>query len=375
MLSLGSLPGRHIRAFDVSRVPRVATHSYTIRHTTDQLERADNHKPELSSETAPSTARITQASQEGSFSLGFEDKGDQYTYSGVRTTKDGNYVLIFDPSREVFVLHRLDSLFHMNLTSTPDNSDVDSLRKQFPQLEVQPTTSGKTAGPAKKVPTKNTKTSSALRKSTTKKQSQQQKKTVSTATMPPPPAPPSTTTTPSDRSKVAAPSSAKKNEPKPTLPAAPSKQKPGKSPEPDEDDDDDDDDGLILEFPGGPPPQRIGGPRFVPPPTVNRRFSELLNDGEDNDQDMQHDGQPAGRNDPAAGGAGDDADGEDEDDEMDLTFTSTFPSEEQEQQPQQYEEIETAPTPTVDDVDFDDLEAAFAKADGSDSESEVSEAD
>ncbi len=97
----------------------------------------DNHRPTLSSDAAPSTARLKKSAKDESYNLGFDDQGDKYQYNGVRTTDDGNFILIFDPARKVFVLHRVDSTFHMNITRTPSDSNVESLRKQFPQLEVK----------------------------------------------------------------------------------------------------------------------------------------------------------------------------------------------------------------------------------------------
>jgi len=96
-----------------------------------------NHRPTLSSDTAPNTARLKKSAKDDSYNLGFDDQGDKYQYNGVRTTNDGNYVLIFDPVRKAFVLHRVDSTFHMNITRMPTDNNAESLRQQFPQLEVK----------------------------------------------------------------------------------------------------------------------------------------------------------------------------------------------------------------------------------------------
>lgn len=41
------------------------------------------------------------------------------TYNGVRITDDGQYVLIFNPEKQHFVLHRIDSTFDMNMVNAP----------------------------------------------------------------------------------------------------------------------------------------------------------------------------------------------------------------------------------------------------------------
>src|SRR5690349_15508756 len=145
----------------------------------------DNHKPHLSDSTSL-TARLKQTSSKdgGAFALSLDDNGTKYAYDGVRTTRDGNFVLVFDPARHVFVLHRLDSLFHMNIVRMPGNSDPDSLQRQFPPLDVQqphaqqasPPSSGRTKAAA--APRKTARgSSSALRKPATKKTADTKKKT------------------------------------------------------------------------------------------------------------------------------------------------------------------------------------------------------
>ena len=48
-------------------------------------------------------------------------------------------MLLFDPEKKHFVLHRLDSTFDMNLTSAPWTDDAAILREQYPQLEASQT--------------------------------------------------------------------------------------------------------------------------------------------------------------------------------------------------------------------------------------------
>ena len=77
------------------------------------------------------------ASGPTSYDLSFSDNSDKYLYTGERTTGDGQYVLIFDPVKKHFILHRIDSTFDMNLISTPWSQDSDALRSQYPQLKAQ----------------------------------------------------------------------------------------------------------------------------------------------------------------------------------------------------------------------------------------------
>lgn len=364
------------------------------------MDDADNHKPDISLDTTSAIARLKQSNKDGTFNLGLDDNGSKYAYNGVRTTKDGNYVLIFDPERQVFVLHRLDSLFHMNVTRTPDNTDADSLRKRIPQLEVQRSAasttesretpkSGTKPGPANadvktsskpsaKPPKPGKTSSSALRKPTTKKSTTAKKPPVSlpvpesSKLMPPPPAPATT-----DAKKAFK-----------------------RSPESEDDEDDEDDDGgLTIEYPGGEPPRGGGAAKAAfgssfgqPPVAITRRFSDFVRNGEEEEEvppprrQQQHHHQPR----------------EQEDEDMNLTFEDATGSADEED-----EEMEDVgvldqfklPSPVDarakqqgagygqagDDADAEDdddladleadLEAEFEKAAGYQSESDVSEED
>jgi hypothetical protein len=96
----------------------------------------DNHKPNLSSDTAPNTAKIKTGSGSGTYNLSFTDNGGGYAYSGSRSSKEGQFVLIFDPARQAFVLHRVDSLFSMNISQTPATNDAAKLEREFPHLDT-----------------------------------------------------------------------------------------------------------------------------------------------------------------------------------------------------------------------------------------------
>jgi len=243
-----------------------------------------NHKPALSSDAAPASARLKRSAKDGVFNLGFEDHGEKYQYSGSRTSEDGKYVLIFDPARKAFILHRVDSLFHMNLTRTPTDGNVESLRKQFPHLEVKsagdgaPSSSTKQskakAGTGKATTTtgkgKASKGETPAAKAKADKSKAEKNKAVAltlpsasaTKAVTPPPAP------------AAAPAPEKK----------PSRR--ARSPIDSEEEDDDDDD-LVIEYPGMSDPSRNFSPAF---PTTQRRFSEFVRgqeDEEDADADIE----------------------------------------------------------------------------------------
>ncbi|KAK3905019.1 RNA polymerase II transcription elongation factor-domain-containing protein [Staphylotrichum tortipilum] len=245
-----------------------------------------NHRPTLSSETAPNTARLKKSAKDDSFNLGFDDQGDKYQYNGVRTTKDGNFVLIFDPARKVFVLHRVDSTFHMNITRTPTDSNVESLRNQFPHLEVKPAStprlpkkkgankagSGPGPGPnpsasSSKPPT--TKPKDAKLEDTPKKKNKTVELTLPDLTLP-------TVTLPAKPAPLAAESVPEKKSKRRAL-----------SPVESEEEDDDDDGGLTIEYPDANPNAFRSASQYPPTiPAVTRRFSEFARDIErESDED------------------------------------------------------------------------------------------
>ncbi|KAI1457296.1 RNA polymerase II transcription elongation factor-domain-containing protein [Annulohypoxylon moriforme] len=230
-----------------------------------------NHKPSLSSPTAPNQARIKQASSSSkksapSYDLSFQDDGGRYQYKGTRGVEDSQYVLIFDAAREVFVLHKVDSMFNMNLVQTP-SSDADSLRREFPQLDSHSSSSSaKAAGPTSGGK-KSTKASNEEKKTAPKprKQAPKAKAEKPTLAMPekkPPPKPITTT-------------------------------KPNKASADEEEESSDDDLGLTIENPGGQ--SRDTRQNFSPGNIFGiRPFSDFVRDEE---------------------GENDDADGEDDDDD------------------------------------------------------------
>ncbi|KAL2142429.1 hypothetical protein VTI28DRAFT_1138 [Corynascus sepedonium] len=240
-----------------------------------------NHRPALSSDSAPSTLHLKKSAKDGSYNLGFEDQGSKYQYNGVRTTGDGNYVLIFDPARKAFVLHHVESTFHMNITRTPTETNAETLRQQFPHLEVKsPSTTKKPRGKAAeksgtiKANTKGTpakakagKASTADIPKATRESSQSEKAKAVELTLP----------------DLTAPSKQADQEKKAKRPAL--------SPVESEEEDDDDDGGLTVEYPEGNPAAFREPSQYMPafPASVTRRFSEFAKERESGEDDDDFD--------------------------------------------------------------------------------------
>jgi len=250
-----------------------------------------NHRPTLSSDAAPSTARLKKSAKDESYNLGFDDQGDKYQYNGVRTTDDGNFILIFDPARKVFVLHRVDSTFHMNITRTPSDSNVESLRKQFPQLEVKAASTQKL--PKRKTPADKASASASASNVTPTVTATATAKGTGAGTKPKDARKPAEDT-PKKKNKAVEltlpdltlpmPTVQKKPPPPPPAPGKKSK-RPALSPVESEEEDDDDDGGLTIEYPEGNP-AALRGSQYPPPfpVAVTRRFSEFARDIEDEDE-------------------------------------------------------------------------------------------
>jgi len=219
-----------------------------------------NHKP---SSTAPAKARLKPdgASDDG-YDLTFRDNGGQYAYSGTRNTDDNKYVLVFDPSREVFVLHKLDSTLHMNITQTPSNNDPDSLRRKYPHLPGSTTSGGQNKDKSQKSATANTK-----------------------------PRPAGGSGNKKDRDMPFPPKKAKPAQQTQTTQSSSSSSKQNHAATQESDDDDSSDDGLLqIEEPGGPSVPPASARDFSPAFGV-RRFSEfvLRNTEEEDDADGEDD--------------------------------------------------------------------------------------
>lgn len=220
----------------------------------------DNHKPTLSDDLAPSSATVKPSSTSGSYDLSFTDEGGKYAYKGTRSTKENQYVLIFDPDRKAFVLHRLDSTLNMNLIRTPTNTDADALKEEYPHLDSP----------------------STIRVSTDKKRpgggagKGKGKASAKNAGM-------------VETKRSAAPAKAKAE------PAAEKKEErrarsPVDSVE-DEEDDDDSDDGLRIEYPDPQPAASVHGSYTRPEATHQhselgvRRFSTFNANADESDED------------------------------------------------------------------------------------------
>ncbi|KAI9056204.1 hypothetical protein LZ554_001132 [Drepanopeziza brunnea f. sp. 'monogermtubi'] len=97
-----------------------------------------NHKPDTSSDAPSIHLQPSDSdSDPASYDLLLKDNSEEYSYQGTRTSGDGQYVLIFDPVKEHFVIHRIDSTFEMNMVSAPWTQNTSKLRSQYPQLEPE----------------------------------------------------------------------------------------------------------------------------------------------------------------------------------------------------------------------------------------------
>jgi hypothetical protein len=254
------LPAKLILAFDVQDL---VFHSANIANSS-----SDNHKPDPASHSSLSSLQLQPSDSDlTGYDLSFSDNSENYKYNGVRTTGDGKYVLIFDPEKQHFVLHRIDSTFDMNLVSAPWEENESTLRSQYPQLE-----------------------------STVRRQ---------------PEAPQRKTTKPSKNTPVAKP------EPKRRKSAPIKKKPPVREPTPEEDEDSDD--GLTIEYPDAPPSKQN---KYQPPPVFQQNVNEEVSDEdedaegeeyeeEEGNQDVDHLKLPSPANNNSGGMS-------DEDIELDL---------------------------------------------------------
>ncbi|KAI0169746.1 RNA polymerase II transcription elongation factor-domain-containing protein [Hypoxylon sp. FL1284] len=219
-----------------------------------------NHKPSLSSATAPAQARIKPSSKKApqSYDLSFRDDGGRYQYKGTRGVEENQYVMIFDAAREVFVIHKVDSMFNMNLIQTPSNDSAASLKQEFPHLESHSSSAKPTSKQSAKAKTEDKKTTAKPRKAAPNSKAQE---------------------------KPSVPVPDKKPPPKPA--AAAKKQR--SAPAEEEEESSDDDLGLTIENPGGSAPSVSRD--FSPNLFGIRPFSELLQRKEEEEQDEDADGE------------------------------------------------------------------------------------
>jgi hypothetical protein len=197
---------------------------------------SDNHKPDLGSTSSLSSLQLQPStSAPSSYNLSFSDDAGKYKYNGIRTSGDGQYVLIFDPENKRFVLHRIDSTFDMNLISAPWEKSASTLQSQYSQLESA-------ANPRSEVPQR--------------KPSKSSKNTVIT-----------------------------KPEPKRRKSTQVKKKPPVRDPTPEEEEDSDD--GLTVEYPDAPSSRQ-----YKPQPNSIPRRKTIENDSEeDGDEDADAEGE------------------------------------------------------------------------------------
>ncbi|KAJ4416573.1 hypothetical protein N0V85_002235 [Neurospora sp. IMI 360204] len=268
-----------------------------------------NHKPALSSDIAPSQARLKRSAKDGSYNLGFDDNGDKYQYNGVRTAADSQYVLVFDPDRKAFVLHQVDSMFNMNITKIPTDTNA---AKQFPPLDVKGTVLDKPA-PKQKASTaasKNKETPAKNAPAGRGRGGKAAQNKQNPATIP--------------HSKPASP-------PRAEAEGHTTKRRKPSPADSEDEDEDDDDGGLTIEYPDGPPPERFKPAvnKYASPAlALTRRFSEFAaayNPDEEEDVNMDAEFESRFNEDADGEGGGYEDDDEEEEDE-DMVDALALPS-------------------------------------------------
>lgn len=225
--------------------------------------------------------------------MSFYENGGKYALNGTRSTKENQYVLLFDPERKAFVLHRLDSMLNMNLTRTPTNNDADDLRERYPHIDntIKPPTADKkgTKVPAAGKATRENKKSAAAgskKKDATSSTAAAAAAAPKAAARAPEPKPSSSQAAPAAVAAAKAKAKAKADKDK--------KKRRNRSPVGSEEDEDDSDDdgGLLVEYPD-PAPAGPCRQDFSPAfPTTIRRFSEFVQNEkseEDEDADAEYD--------------------------------------------------------------------------------------
>lgn len=246
------------------------------------MYRTDNHKPPQNDAGTSRNARLKPSvqGQTSSYDLSLNDRDNrpEYAFAGARNTSSDQYVLYFDPEREVFVLDRIDSTFNMNVTRVPGNTDQDSLNRKYPHLDNIGLASS----------SNNNNTSAAK-----PKVAEQAPKPKPRAKSPP-------------RKKDAALNRPKaKPEKKEVKKAAglielalPKAEKPKPKPQPkprnldEEEEEEEGDDGLLIEYPGADPK----GPKrdFSPAVRSIRRFDDFMDrrESEADDADGESESEP-----------------------------------------------------------------------------------
>ncbi|KAL8351114.1 hypothetical protein RB601_000762 [Gaeumannomyces tritici] len=300
-----------------------------------------NHRP---GDAPPSNARIKNSTPgSGTFDLAFrEADGTKYSYNGTRAIDDRQFVLIFDPNRRAFVLHRLDSLFNVNLVATPDNDDAVALREQHPYLSghgVPPhleRKAGAATAPASVPKGAAAKRAAAKKKADGPTPAQKKKEAAAAkkvaATQKKVTAAAAAAAAAAAEVEAAAAIPLPKAPPKPANPPAASKKK-AKDMDSDSDEEESDDDGgLLVEYPEGMAPNQRPRPEsshFSPafPPQI-RRFEDFIQNHGDEDEDADAEADPdddvpdaydqiaGGQGYNAAAAAAADSEGEGDDDDL-----------------------------------------------------------
>ena len=209
---------------------------------------SDNHKADPSSDSSVSSLQLQPSSDSDptNYDLSFSDNSEQYSYHGSRISADEQYVLIFNPEKKHFVLHRIDSTFDMNLVSAPWDEDESNLRSQYPQLSP-PTKPQAAVAAVQRRASKSAKVSAPMPKGSTGAKVEAKRRKAEKAKKPKPP----------------------------------------REPTPEEEESDD---VLTIEYPDGPPSQQY---QYNSTPVFQRNVSEEVSDEE---SDAEHEEYEEERN-------------------------------------------------------------------------------
>jgi len=214
---------------------------------------ADNHKPETSADPSSISSNIKPSKSDSNYDLSLQHDSEEYSYHGARASGDGQYVLIFDPAKQHFVLHRIDSTFDMNLVDSPWE-DAAALQSQYPQLAGS--TSNSSSDIPERKPARTTKATPTAK----------------------------TSKAPAAKAPKAAPPP--KAELKRRKPVPAKKKAPVREPTPE----DDSDDGLTIEYPDAPAAQQY---QYQPTQSFQRDDSEEVSDedaeGEEYEEEKNQD--------------------------------------------------------------------------------------
>lgn len=373
---------------------KLLLHLHSFHHhpstPSDTRANTDNHKPSFPTESSRARLKPSTPGQTTSYDLNFSgsDGRTDYAFTGTRVIGDGRYVLYFDPKREAFILDRMDSTFHMNITRTPGNSDPESLRQKYPHISDSPLSSAAT-GPASRAAAAESSSSSSSRPLAKAKQPRAKspiRKKEPAARKPEKKAAAAQKTKAKPKNiNLALPQA---SDPEASSKTAKSTKPKTKSRQADEEDEDEDegDDLLLVEYPGGGGPKtqaRDFSPAFPSVKPFDEYMDQRESEADDADGESESDmdwklPSPAGHHGAAAAGHSNQSRHQEQDDDEEEEEPEFMDVDVQPEQGRQ----DAAGSPNLEDDLEKDLEEAFEAVNNSNNgsprdgdESEISEED